>query len=263
MSENTLTKKDAAQYARCNKIIKKNKQAFKACGLALSTVLTQKLYRFEYDTFELYCLKKHGFKKSQAYRLMEAAQTVETSPAGDKIETERQARALKDIPAEKHEEVIATAKANGKVTAPALEEAAKKVVPIEVIDVDKVGHAIPTPAMPTWARKDEVNEYLQILSKIRVWAEKMQKTGDKFYAEVNFQELYTDCNNAYANLKDAVPYSVCAACQGQAPKTCKLCNGRGMISKFSWDHHVPKQQKDMMQKKAEHDAPQKLSATGG
>jgi hypothetical protein len=44
---------------------------------------------------------------------------------------------------------------------------------------------IPTPAKATWARRDEVDEYLVWLSRIKSWAEKLQKSSDKFYAVKN------------------------------------------------------------------------------
>lgn len=261
MTEEKLTTKETAEYTRCNKIIKKNKQAFKACGEALATVLTQKLYRIEYDNFESYCKEKHGFKRAQAYRLMEAAEIADLSPAGRQIETEKQARALKDIPPEKHAEVIEAAQKNGKLSAPAITNAAEKIVTVDVIERDHEGHEIPTPAMATWDRRHELDDYIFHISKLRSWAETVQKGSDRFFAEVGFsaQEVYKDSSNLYRMLKGLVPWSICSACQGQAPKTCKGCNGRGMISKHSWDHGVDPTTKKMMKKKAEHDSPAALS----
>lgn len=265
MSEE-LTTQESKEYARCNKIIKKNKSAFVKCGLALSTVFTQKLWRQNYKTFEEYCLKEHGFKKSQAYRMVDAVKTIEFSPIGENIENEGQAREFKDIPPGQHAEVIDMAVGkNGKLTAAAIKKAAEKVAKANVIETDKEGHSIPTPAKETWDRRDEVDEYLVWLSRIKSWAEKLQKTSDKFYAvqEFSAQEVYTDCGNLYRMIKNLVPYSICAVCQGQAPKQCALCHGKGMISKHTWDHSVDPVTKKMMKKKAEDDAPTRLSATGG
>lgn len=264
MSEE-LTTLEAKEYAKCNKIIKKNKRGFLVCGEALAIVFTQKLWRQEYDSFEAYCLKKHGFKHSQAHRLMESVETVKASPIGGRIQTGQQARALKDIPPEMHITVFKEATKDGnEPSGAAITKAAEKIAKAKVMDRDKEDHFIPSPAQDTWNRRDEVDEYLVWLSRIKSWAEKLQKTSDRFYAvkEFSAQEVYTDCGNLYRMIKNLVPYSICPTCQGQAPKNCALCHGKGMVSKHTWDHGIDSLTKKMMKQKAEDDS-QRLSATGG
>ena len=68
---------------------------------------------------------------------------------------------------------------------------------------------------------------------------KAQSMEDLMFAEVNISAAMADIDKIYTNLRTAIPYAVCTQCQGQ-PKTqpkgeCRLCIGRGVISKFRWD----------------------------
>jgi hypothetical protein len=242
-------------------------------GKALWKIRENKLYEItDHKTFESYCQQRWGFKRSHALQLChnyEELKGREKSAVADgnseSVPTSelssRAARALATVPEEQREEVLTEASKNGKPTAKTIKEAAENVTVADVIERDQVGHEIPTPAMPTWERRDEVKDHLYHLSKLRSWAKELQKTSDPFFSEVNLQELYTSFCNAYRNLKQAVPYSICGVCQGQAPKTCTLCHGRGMISKFSYEHHLPELTKSMMRKKAKNDSPTTVSAS--
>lgn len=242
-------------------------KAFEGAGVAAARALVdiqkRELYLEHYKSVKEFTEKELGWTERRFYQLLDYHKIKDALPASTEplVQSERQTRALKGVPEEARAEVLEEAAKSGKVTAKSIKEAAAKIIPMEVIEQDHEKHDIPTPAQETWNRRAEMNEFLHQISKMRSWAEKMQKTKDNFFAEVSFQSLFTDCGNIYSNLKGAVPYSICGVCQGQAPKTCKLCNGRGMISKFSWDHHVPAQQKAMMKRKSD-DLPQKLSATG-
>lgn len=250
----------------------------------LLKVRDKKYYKARYKTFEAYCIEELGYSKSYAYRLIKAAGVnhqltlppsngdEETSPIGDKIKQEpsqplreSQARELANVPEAERAKVLKRASRKGKRTAATIKEAAEaeKVSPIgDIIERDEEGHVVPIPAIPTWRRRKEVDDYLRQLSKIKSWAEKLQKTTDVFYKvkEFSAQEVFTDCGNMYRMIKNLVPHSICAVCQGQAPTTCALCHGRGMIGKHTWDRGVDSQTKAMMKKKAEDDATPRLPA---
>src|SRR5437773_5987529 len=149
-----LTTTEIADLAKHEVTIKSTQGAFVAFGRALEAIRDGKLYRVQYPTFEKYCEGKWSWKKSHAYRLIEAAQTVEMSPIGDKIETESQARALTGIAAEQHEEVFERASRGGRPTALRISEEAKKEGP--VIDLDRTGYPVPERAMKYWKRADEM-----------------------------------------------------------------------------------------------------------
>jgi hypothetical protein len=74
------------------------KKKFIEVGNALLIVSRQKLWREGYESFEAYCQNRHGFKKSQAYRLIEASSiATELSPIGENL-NEAQCRVLAEVP---------------------------------------------------------------------------------------------------------------------------------------------------------------------
>jgi hypothetical protein len=67
----------------------------------------RRLYRADFGTFEDYCRVKWGMSRFYAHRVMEAAETVNTLPMGNKVITsERQARELSRVPAPEREAVV-------------------------------------------------------------------------------------------------------------------------------------------------------------
>ena len=71
------------------------------------------------------------------------------------------------------------------------------------------------------------------------------------FAEINFTAVISDIEKAYHALKCATPYAVCTMCSGH-PDTqkngCRLCFGRGLISKFRYDR-VPEEVRKLREKK--------------
>lgn len=242
--EQKLTTAETADLANHERTIKSNKGAFVASGRALETIRDRKLYRVQYPTFEKYCEEKWGWKKSQAYRLIEAAQTVATSPSGDKIETECQARVLSGIAPERHEEVFERAISGGRPTAHRISEEAEKG---PIIDVDETGYPIPEKAMSYWTRADEMKAILKLISEARCAVRDLNQE-DRMYGEVHLQGVAAILNDASRQFAQAVPYAVCTSCQGQVPDSCCLCKGRGVISKFRYDTVVPIEAKEIRSK---------------
>lgn len=75
---------------------------------------------------------------------------------------------------------------------------------------------------------------------------------DVMYAEVNGDLLMCDFNNLIHHLNLAIPYAVCPVCQGhkeaQVNAHCRMCFGRGMVSKLRWDRTVPEEIKQIRKK---------------
>jgi len=57
-------------------VIDAGMQTFVHVGNALLEIRNSRLYRLEYDTFEDYCRERWGFKRSYAYELIDAADTM-------------------------------------------------------------------------------------------------------------------------------------------------------------------------------------------
>ena len=234
-----LTPAEATDLGNHERTIKNTRGAFVACGRALEAIRDGKLYRAEYPSFERYCERKWGWKRAHAYRLIHAAEIADSmkmSPMGDKIDTERQARAIAAVPEEQREAVLERASRKGRLTALRITEEAKQESP--VIDLDKTGYPIPQRAMPYWNRMDETEEFLGLISKARCAIRGINQ-DDKMYGEVHIQSVVAILNDAYRQFAQAVPYAVCTSCQGQVADSCRFCKGRGVISKFRYDTCVP------------------------
>lgn len=97
---------------------------FYAVGMALAAIRAERLYREKYGTFEDYCGQRWGFSSSRARYLISAAEVRENLESVTTVtllpESERQARPLVAVPADKQadvwQEAIKTAP-NGKITA--------------------------------------------------------------------------------------------------------------------------------------------------
>jgi hypothetical protein len=100
-----LSKQQASDFKACVQIVRKGINTFREVGQALAKIRDEQWYKTSHKTFEAFCIEEFGFKRSHAYRLIEAAEAVETSPTGDKLTTERQAR--KYLDQQKHHPVAA------------------------------------------------------------------------------------------------------------------------------------------------------------
>jgi hypothetical protein len=153
-----LTTTESALRDKCLAVIRAHRDGFIAAGEALATMRDSRLYRETHATFEDFCRAELGMGKSQAYRLIEAAQIM--SPIGDAakaITTESQARELSRVEPEQRQAVVERAQAatGGKITAAAIREAAKPEVEPQVIEmtpapVPKISTATMTEAENLW-----------------------------------------------------------------------------------------------------------------
>jgi len=131
-----VTVRDAAvdaDLARREEVIERGLRTFLDVGRELTAIGAQRLYYQDYSTFEDYCQDRWSFSPSRAYRLMDAAQTVDAmSPIGDTPlpANEGQARALTGLTPEVAAEVMVKAhESGGKVTAKTISEAREEVAP--------------------------------------------------------------------------------------------------------------------------------------
>lgn len=120
--------------------------------------------------------------------------------------------------------------------------------PVKLTEADNVGRVLTAHALPFWNRTDEVKQLLSSLSDVSRMLRAAQRDEDLMYGEVNFSAALGDLDKVMSNLSTAVPYAICTQCQGQ-PKDCRLCKGKGLISKFRWDTCVPAEVKKLAKKK--------------
>jgi hypothetical protein len=264
LKKTTLSPKEHARYKACTEQILQSIQAQFDGGIALIEVQEQKLYRDDFDTFEDYCSTILGISRTRAYQLIEAAQVKESLPekAGEKIVNESQARALSDVPENMRAKVIREAEKTGSITADSLRQASSEMSKIvdtkctmksgvslkTPIELDECGTPIPKDALPYWHRRQEVQDLMTQITRVKSAIEKAKSEADNLYGIVS-NAVLADLSKAYAHLSEAKPYAVCTQCMGspsvQPKGDCSLCRGSGLISKYKWDTVSRKEVKEI------------------
>lgn len=121
-----LTASESTALAEHEAVIERGIQTFYEVGTALADIRNRKLYRADYGTFEDYCQQRWQMSRSYAYRMIDAAEVVESvSPMGDIApSSERQARELARVPESDRAAVWAETveRTDGKPTAAAVRE---------------------------------------------------------------------------------------------------------------------------------------------
>lgn len=136
----TETAIDTDRLAELEHVIERGLNTFVDVGNALMEIRDSRLYRNSHATFEEYCRERWNIQRAHAYRLIEAATTVNIlSPIGDILpQTESQARPLTQLEPEQQREVwqraIETAP-DGKVTAEHVQKTIEEVIPEKRKDV--------------------------------------------------------------------------------------------------------------------------------
>jgi hypothetical protein len=98
---------ESHELERCEVVIKQGLQTFIEVGQALRTIREKRLYRISFKTFEDYCVGRWAFKRSEAYRLIDASVVISNlSPMGELLpNNERQIRPLTSLEPEIQKEV--------------------------------------------------------------------------------------------------------------------------------------------------------------
>jgi len=169
----------------------------------------------------------------------EAAKEVEVSPST----IEQAKKVLREAP----KEVVAQIERGEKSVATAVKEIRKANAEDEVRAVDKTGYPIPDAILEDWKEADSFRSTLADLQRIKLSVEKSLETS-----ELRFREIGKDClidlQNAWATLKQVLPYAVCPTCQGRTRDDCTSCKQRGFVSEFGYTHWFPKKTIELREK---------------
>jgi len=253
-----LTPNERKRYEICKKQISDGLQTVFDTGTAIMEIRDSKLYREEFDTFKDFCKQTYKIGEAHAYRMIEAADvkdSLKNSPIGEEIKNEAQARELANVPEKLREKLIKQIVKSGvPVTAEAIKEAnaclttekkgSLKMSPIgdkikndspikDAVELDRERWPIPAKSLEIWSRKQEIQELLTGLSRIKCRVEKAD--GDLLFHVRSYQRCLETLNAAYFLLTNFMPYAVCPGCNGQVPKSCTWCLGRGFISEQEWN----------------------------
>ena len=110
----------------------------------------------------------------------------------------------------------------------------------EVGLVDSLGRHVPEDLAPLWHRRQEVQDFLTALSRMRSTIRHAQEGHDPLWAETNFSAALMHLDRAYSEIDATKPYVVCPMCQGIG---CRACKERGLLGKFRYDTVIPRELK--------------------
>lgn len=97
------------------------------------------------------------------------------------------------------------------------------------VEKDPNGKPIPSKLLPLWARRQEIQDILTSISRIKA---ALNHEKDPLFAELNISYANAHLDQAYAAVKATKPYCVCPYCQGEG---CRGCRHRGLIGKDRFD----------------------------
>ena len=142
---------------------------------------------------------------------------------------------------ENEKKALETGEGKAKPLAEAIRAREKQSANGEVVDDN--GTPVPVAVRAYWNRKPEANNVLNQIRAARGQVKKLLP-DDPMWCEVNLNGVLADLASAINRFASAVPAYVCPYCRGTKPDSCKVCKGRGVISKFMWSM-VPEEMRKM------------------
>lgn len=262
-----LSKHDAERYALLKDVLRDGMVVCFAVGAAMREIKERQFYVADgHETWEAFCDAEYGWTKRYCNQLMVSAEAINGLPPSLRklITSNKAAIEIAKIPEALRLAVVTTATDGGKrsptakdvkkaspplparkkPTPPRMPPRAKEE-PKEQPFLDETGIDVPVEVRDLWRREDEPRQLLNWISSIRTKLASVMENGDSLFAEVDLTDDLSKLDLVFADIKRAVPYAVCPTCQGKMAKGCLLCKGRGFLSKYSWDHLVPQEMKDL------------------
>lgn len=100
---------------------------------------------------------------------------------------------------------------------------------------DADGTPIPSAIEHLWRDRGDVILILVELNYVIEQLTEAKVSRSHQFAEVNLADAIAQAKYLRSQVERAIPYAVCPACQGALRDSCKLCKGRGAVSKFLWE----------------------------
>jgi len=111
--------------------------------------------------------------------------------------------------------------------------------PAAEVVTDRLGYPVEGKVAEAFRRRHEVQALMLAVSKVKTVVLKAIEAKDLLFADVNPSRFGAECNNAYHQLKAALPYAACPYCRAAG---CKACHGRGWINEGVYER-APKELK--------------------
>jgi hypothetical protein len=109
--------------------------------------------------------------------------------------------------------------------------------------LDEIGNDVPDRCQALWARRQEAQDILTSISRLRSAVEKARETQDPLWAEINFNCVEAEVNTLYNSMATLKPHAVCAYCGGMTPE-CRACKGRGLVSRHAFNAYTTRDLRD-------------------
>lgn len=255
-----LSKTEQTSLNRCEKIVQEGLSSFVDVGNALAEIRDEQLHRETHERFEDYLQEKWSLSKAYAYRLIAAAEVVETSPVGENIPNESVARELIDVPPSQHKKVLAAAKREeGAVTASGVRGivsglqvlGGSKKSPIGDTDktsrqngavLGKTKKPKPTKIEASKPKGPDVPEHLEpvadgafvrdSVTTLNALVKRIKKESNSLYGPwiSDLESIVEGLNHARNQIANLQFGQVCAQCDGKGKKDC--CRGTGWIPEW-------------------------------
>lgn len=231
----TLDTAEAKALAKHESTIQRGLSTFYEVGAALLAIRDGKLYRSSHRRFEDYCQERWKITRSYASRLIDAAETNEVLPIGNKPKTESMARPLSRLPkedrAEAWEKVVESAPiVNGepKITAKHVE----KIVAEELAEEepaaqhDYLGQEVPAKLAAVFEAEElfdlAIGHAKALTNSIKQAAE---SPAGGFLNTTQVNRLVREVREI---VNGARPYALCPYCHG---RKCSACAQSGIVPK--------------------------------
>ena len=198
-------------------------------------------------TFKAYCEERWGKTKQRVWQMIKAIEIRDSlrGKSQQLLTNEGQARALAEAPPETRSKVIQEVAKSGPVTAKHITDAIERLEKTET-KIDKVGQPIPKDILADWNRAEEIGTHLRnLVSQVKCAVKNGIEEQDIIFSELHNTDI-APIEGTHYTLSQILPHSVCTACKGHEKKKCRLCLGRGFISKFRFEQCVDSETKKVL-----------------
>ena len=98
--------------------------------------------------------------------------------------------------------------------------------------IDKTGRPIEGQVAEAFARRQEIQDLMTAVSKVKTAVLKAVEAKDPLFADLNPSRFEAEANSLHHQLRSAMPYAACPYCRAAG---CKACHGRGWVGEFVYE----------------------------